>query len=114
MPPRAAHLLQLGEIRLRARLCGIKSLHVRGKEAHLEAFPGDYELTAAFLDMPGMVFTDTHAFRAKISGRWPEDFDFLVQVLDALEMCKVSEDELAAEGSVRRAPLNAWPLGKLF
>ena len=99
MPTRALHLLQLGEIRLRARLCGIKSLHVRGKEASLEIFPGDYELTAAFLDMPGMVFTDAHAFRASISGRWPEDFDFLVQVLDALEVCKVSEGELAAEGA---------------
>ena len=97
MPARALHLLQLGEIRLRARLCGIKSLHVRGKEARLEIFPGDYELTAAFLDMPGMVFTDAHAFRAGISGRWPEDFDFLVQVLDALEVCKVSEGELAAK-----------------
>ena len=97
MPTRALHLLELGEIRLRARLCGIKALQIRGKEAHLEIFPGDYELTAAFLDMPGMVFTDTHAFRASISGRWPEDFDFLVQVLDALEVCKVSEGELAAE-----------------
>ncbi len=97
MPARALHLLQLGELRLRARLCGIKSLHVRGKEAHLEIFPGDYELTAAFLDMPGMVFTDAHAFRAGISGRWPEDFDFLVQVLDALEVCKVPEGELAAK-----------------
>ena len=97
MPMRALHLLQLGEIRLRARLCGIKSLHLRGKEAHLEIFPGDYELTAAFLDMPGMVFTDTHAFRASISGRWQEDFDFLVEVLDALEVCKVPEGELAAE-----------------
>ncbi len=97
MPTRALHLLQLGEIRLRARLCGIKSLHVRGKEAHLEIFPGDYELTAAFLDMPGMMFTNTHAFRASVSGRWTEDFDFLVQVLDALEVCKVTEDELAAE-----------------
>ena len=99
MPVRALHLLQLGEIRLRARHCGIKSLHVRGKEAQLEIFPGDYELTAAFLDMPGMVFTGAHAFRASISGRWPEDFDFLVQVLDALEVCKVSEGELAAEGA---------------
>ncbi len=97
MPIRALHLLQLGEIRLRARLCGIKSLHLRGKEAHLEVFPGDYELTAAFLDVPGMTFTDAHAFRASISGRWPEDFDFLVQVLDALEVCKVSEGEWAAE-----------------
>ena len=97
MPTRALHLLELGEIRLRARLCGIKALQIRGKEAHLEIFPGDFELTAAFLDMPGMVFTDTHAFRASISGRWPEDFDFLVQVLDALEVCKVSEGELAAE-----------------
>ena len=97
MPTRALHLLELGEIRLRARLCGIKALQIRGKEAHLEIFRGDYELTAAFLDMPGMVFTDTHAFRASISGRWPEDFDFLVQVLDALEVCKVSEGELAAE-----------------
>ena len=97
MPMRTLYLLQLGEIRLRARLCGIKSLHVRGKEAHMEIFPGDYELTAAFLDMPGMVFTDTHAFRASITGRWPEDFDFLVQVLDALEVCEVSEGELAAE-----------------
>ena len=97
MPTRALHLVQLGEIRLRARLCGIKSLHVRGKEASLEIFPGDYELTAAFLDMPGMVFTDTHAFRAGVSGRWPEDFDFLVRVLDALEVCKVTDGELAAE-----------------
>lgn len=97
MPARALHLLQLGEIRLRARLCGIKSLQVRGREAHLEIFPGDYELTAAFLDMPGMVFTDAHVFRAGISGRWPEDFDFLVQVLDALEVCKVPEGELAAK-----------------
>ena len=63
-----------GKSGCRARLCGIKSLHLRGKEAHLEIFPGDYELTAAFLDMPGMVFTDTHAFRASISGRWQEDF----------------------------------------
>lgn len=97
MPERALYLLELGEIRLRARLCGIKSLDVRGKEAHLEIFPGDYELTAAFLDMPGMVFTDTHAFRANITGRWKEDFDFLVQVLDALEVCKVTEGEFAVE-----------------
>lgn len=96
-PARALHLLQLGEIRLRARLCGIKSLHLRGREAHFEIFPGDYELTAAFLDMPGMTFTDAHAFRASVRGRWAEDFDFLVQVMDALEMRKVSEDELAAE-----------------
>ena len=54
-------------------------------------------MTAAFLDMPGMVFTDAHAFRAGISGRWPEDFDFLVQVLDALEVCKVPEGELVAK-----------------
>ncbi len=97
VPARALHLLQLGEIRLRARLCGIKSLRVRGKEAHVEIFPGDYELTAAFLEMPGMVFTDAYAFRARVSGRWPEDFDFLVRVLDALEMCRVSEDESVAE-----------------
>ncbi len=96
IPARALHLLQLGEIRLRARLCGIKSLRVRGKEAQLEVFPGDYELTAAFLDMPGMVFIDAHEFRAGVSGRWPEDFDFLVQLLDALEVCKVPEGELAS------------------
>ncbi len=97
IPERALHLLQLGEIRLRARLCGIKSLLVRGKEAHMEVFPGDYELTAAFLDMPGMAFTSAHAFRAGLSGRWREDFDFLVHVLDALEVCKVTEGEVVAE-----------------
>lgn len=97
LPARALHLLQLGEIRLRARLCGIKAIHVRGKEARFEVFPGDYELAAAFLDAPGVEPIDARAFRAGVRGRWAEDFDFLVQVMDALEMRRVSGEELAAE-----------------
>jgi len=87
LPPRALHLLHLGELRVRCRRSGVKGLHVRGREAHFEVFPGDYELTAAFLETPGMVFTDMQSFRCTLTGRWEEDFDRLACLLGAFEAC---------------------------
>ncbi|MEE9275172.1 MAG: TRCF domain-containing protein, partial [bacterium] len=87
LPHRARRLLQLGEIRVRCRRCGVKSLLIRGKEAMFETFPGDYELSAVFLDTPGMAFVDSHSFRCSLKGDWEEDFPRLVRLLEAFEAC---------------------------
>ena len=92
LPAREQRLLQLGELRIRCRRCGVKSLHVRGREAHFEIFPGDYELSAAFLETPGITFTGSHGFRYAISGSWEEDFQRLVRFLEAFEACVPGEE----------------------
>ncbi|MEK6710381.1 MAG: transcription-repair coupling factor [Nitrospinota bacterium] len=92
LPSRAQRLLQLAELRVRARRCGVRSLHVKGREAHFEIFPGDYELSAAFLESPGMSFTGTHSFRCALTGPWEEDFARLVRLLEAFEAC-IPEEE---------------------
>jgi hypothetical protein len=91
-PARAQRLLQLAELRIRCRRCGVKSVHVRGREAHFEIFPGDYELSAAFLESTGITFTGSHSFRCALPGPWEKDFQRLVQLLEAFEACAPGEE----------------------
>jgi transcription-repair coupling factor (superfamily II helicase) len=113
VPLRAMRLLQLGELRIRCRRCGLKTFHMRGKQAFLEAFPGDYELSAVFMATPGMVFTGSHSFQLAIQGNWEADFDRLMEVLETFEACamdngKETEDgeagSLAGEPAAASAP----------
>jgi transcription-repair coupling factor (superfamily II helicase) len=100
LPQRALRLLQVGEIRVRCRRCGVKSLYIKGKMADFETFPGDYELSAAFLNTSGMIFTGTHHFQLSLAGDWDKDFARLVELLEAFEACSVEseEDEADSDG----------------
>ena len=99
LPPRARRLLMLAELRVRCRRCGVKLLQIRGKEAFFESFPGDYELSASFLDTPGMLFIGSHSFRYSITGVWEEDFPRLVRLLAAFEACVPEEPEAGPPGA---------------
>lgn len=101
LPMRAKRLLQLAELRIRCRRCGLKLLQVRGKEALFEAFPGDYALSATFLDIPGMQFVGSHSFRCSLKGDWEENFEQLAGLLDAFAECLQEDDE---EGEVADDP----------
>jgi transcription-repair coupling factor (superfamily II helicase) len=106
LPPRAKRLLQLGELRIRCRRCGIKSFHMKGKLVFLDTFPGDYELSAAFLATPGMVFTGTHSFQLTIKGNWEEDFGRLTKLLEMFEACAGEREEEGEEnGGAAAGPL---------
>jgi len=98
LPQRAQRLLQLAELRIRCRRCGVKGLHVRGREAHFETFPGDYEISAAFLETPGITFTGSHSFRCALTGPWEEDFQRLARLLEAFEACAPGEPGEEAGG----------------
>jgi transcription-repair coupling factor (superfamily II helicase) len=99
LPPRTVRLLQLAELRVRCRQCGVKTLHIQGKTADFETFPGDYELSAAFLSMNGMIFTGTHDFRLSLTGDWENDFERLVELLEAFQACSIEETDTSEEGS---------------
>ena len=93
VPLRAMRLLQLGELRIRCRRCGVKTFQMKGKQIFLESFPGDYELSATFMATPGMVFTGTHSFQFAIQGNWEADFDRLVELLETFETCAMGGEE---------------------
>ncbi len=113
LPVRARRLLQLGELRLACRRCGVKTFHMKGKQVFLETFPGDYELSAAFLATSGIVFTGTHSFELSIKGSWDEDFDHIMELLETFGACAVAGDEDGAEEAAPAAPLAAsLPEGK--
>lgn len=106
LPSRAKRLLQLGELRIRCRRCGIKSFHMKGKLVFLDTFAGDYELSAAFLATPGMVFTGTHSFQLTIKGNWEEDFGRLSELLETFEACAGERAEEGGEdGGIAAGPL---------
>ncbi|MEE9241353.1 MAG: transcription-repair coupling factor [bacterium] len=107
LPPRALRLLQLGELRIRCRSCGVKSLHIKGKMANFETFPGDYELSAAFLTTSGMIFTGTHHFQLSLAGDWDKDFAQLVELLGTFEACSVESEEGGAGDNGGDTPLSA-------
>lgn len=100
LPSRALRLLQVGELRIRCRSCGVKSLHIKGKMANFETFPGDYELSAAFLTTNGMIFTGTHNFQLSLAGDWDGDFVRLIELLETFEACSVEskKDEVEENG----------------
>ena len=90
--------------------CGLKTFHMRGKQAFLEAFPGDYELSAVFMATPGMVFTGSHSFQLAIQGNWEADFDRLMEVLETFEACAMDngkETEGGEAGSLAGEPAAA-------
>ncbi len=113
LPVRARRLLQLGELRLACRRCGVRTFHMRGKRVFLETFPGDYELSAAFLATSGIVFTGTHSFELSIKGSWDEDFDRIMALLETFGACSVAGEESGAEESGAASSLAAsLPEGK--
>jgi hypothetical protein len=65
--------------------------------ADFETFPGDYELSAAFLNTSGMIFTGTHHFQLSLAGDWDKDFARLVELLETFEACSV-ESEADSDG----------------
>ena len=79
---------------------------MKGKLVFLDTFPGDYELSAAFLATPGMVFTGTHSFQLSIKGNWEEDFGRLSELLEAFEACAGERVEEGGEdGGMPAGPL---------
>ncbi len=107
LPPRALRLLQVGELRIRCRRCGVKSLHIKGKMANFETFPGDYELSAAFLTTSGMIFTGTHNFQLSLAGDWDKDFVRLIELLETFEACSVESEEGEVEDNGEETALTA-------
>ena len=85
----------------------MKFLHIKGKMANFETFPGDYELSAAFLTTNGMIFTGTHHFQLSLAGDWDKDFVLLMELLETFEACSVESEEGEVEETALTASCSA-------
>ncbi|MFQ5895641.1 MAG: transcription-repair coupling factor, partial [Nitrospinota bacterium] len=86
-PEPVRRLFQAAEVRAMARAVGLKRLEVQGQGAVFEAAEGEYAVTPAFLEIPGMTFRDGHTFEVPLSGRWPEDCATLAYTLREFASC---------------------------